>query len=109
MVAVDEFTAPLAHETIGPRGGIGMHATADAVGRFIDAARQTGVLQRQSCSEAGNSGSDDSDPGHATSPSEVNERCRNIPKRIWRTITAPHTGPRAAAGWWCYPAPHAQA
>jgi hypothetical protein len=70
MVAVDELTAPFAHETIEPCG-IGVHATADADGRFIDAARETGVLQGQSRSEAGNSGSNDSDARHATSPSAV--------------------------------------
>src|SRR5438067_10585497 len=36
MVAVDEFTAPLAHHPVRPGGGIGVHATADAVGRFVD-------------------------------------------------------------------------
>src|SRR6266496_3493837 len=38
MVAVDEFAAPLADHAVGPGGGIGVHATADAVGRFVDIA-----------------------------------------------------------------------
>src|SRR5205807_9505496 len=34
MGAVDEFTASLADHSVGPGGGIGVYATADAVGRF---------------------------------------------------------------------------
>src|SRR5262249_21433918 len=84
MVAVDELATPLAHETIGPGGGIGVHATSDAVGRFIDAARETGVLQRQSRSEAGNSGSDDSDAGHASSPGRTIASCStDRTLRLW--------------------------
>ncbi len=67
MVAVDEFTAPLANHIVRP-GGIGVHATADAVGRFIDAARETGVLQGESCVESRNSCSHNSDPWHCSSP-----------------------------------------
>jgi hypothetical protein len=41
-----------------------VHATADAVGRFIDTARETGVLQGESCIESRNSCAYDSDPRH---------------------------------------------
>ena len=74
MVAVDELAAPLADHTILPGDGIGVHATADAVGRFIDAARETGILQGQSRIESRNSCSDDSDPGHGSSPIESTRR-----------------------------------
>src|SRR6266567_7332675 len=75
VVAVDEFTAPLANHTIRPGGGIGVHATADAVGRFIDTARETGVLQGESCVESRNSCTHNSDPWHCSSPLQVN---RNV-------------------------------
>src|SRR2546421_1256148 len=68
MVAVDEFPAPLADHPVGPGGAIGVHATADAVGRFVDTARETSVLQGKSCVESSDSRADDSDPGHSSSP-----------------------------------------
>src|SRR6266852_2032754 len=74
MVAVDEFTAPLAYHTVRPGGGIGVHATADAVGRFIDTARETGVLQGESCVESRDSRTDDSDSRHGSSPIESTRR-----------------------------------
>jgi hypothetical protein len=71
MVAVDEFTVLLAHHTVRPGGGIGVHATADVVGRFVDTARETGVLQGESCVESRDSRTDDSDPGHGSSPLQI--------------------------------------
>src|SRR5947209_6370195 len=54
MVAVDEFPAPLADHTIRPGGGIRVHTTADVVGRFVDTARETCILQGESCVESRN-------------------------------------------------------
>src|SRR5436305_3954477 len=78
MVAVDEFTALLAHQPIRPCGGIGVHAAADAVRRFVNTARETGVLQGESCVESRYSRSDDSDLSHGSSPLEAHKRWMNI-------------------------------
>src|SRR5207248_5514606 len=68
MVAVDEFTAPLADHPICPGRSIRVHATTNAVGRFVDTARETGVLQGEGCVESRDSCTHDSDPGHGSSP-----------------------------------------
>src|SRR5260370_37154082 len=68
MLSVNEFPTPLADHPIRPGQGIRAHATADAMGRFVDGTRETGVLQGESCVESRNSRSDDSDVGHVSSP-----------------------------------------
>src|SRR5712691_5073703 len=49
------------------------HATADAIGRFVEGTRETGVLQGGSCVESRNSCSDDSDLGHVSSPLQAHK------------------------------------
>src|SRR6266516_3149121 len=71
MVSINEFPTPLADHPIRPGHGIRVHATADAIGRFVDATRETGVLQGESCVESRNSRSDDSDLGHVSPPLRV--------------------------------------
>src|SRR5258708_30097588 len=71
MVSVNEFPTPLADHPIYPGHGIRVHATADALGRFVDGTRETGVLQSDSCVESRNSRYDDSALGHVSSPLQV--------------------------------------
>src|SRR5258708_23773234 len=68
VVVVDEFAAPLAHRPIPPGQGIGVHATADAVRRFVDAGRETGVLQGKRGVESRDSRAHDGNPWHCWFP-----------------------------------------
>ena len=71
VIAVDEFTAPFAGYPISPGRCIRVHTTTNAVGRFIDAARETGVLQGQGGVESRNTSADDSNLGHCSAPVEI--------------------------------------
>src|SRR5258708_32562282 len=64
MVVVDEFAAPLADRPIPPGQGIGGHATADAFSRFVDAGRETGVLQGKRAVESRDSRAHECDTRH---------------------------------------------
>src|SRR5258708_28579820 len=81
MVAVDEFPTPLAAHPIRPGHHIRVHATADAMGCFVDGTRETGVLQGESCAESRNSRADDSDVGHVSSPLEAHKSWMHIQTR----------------------------
>ena len=68
MVAINKFTAPLADHAIGPRRGIGVHATTDAVRRLVEAARKTGILQGKGGVESCNTCTNNSNTGHDIIP-----------------------------------------
>src|SRR5712692_1956931 len=73
---------------IRPGHGIRVHATADAMGRFVDGTRETGVLQGESCVESRNSRSDDSDLGHVSSPLQVTRAgCTSDTKTLSLVLT----------------------
>ncbi len=78
MPSVNEFPTPLADHPIRPGQGIRVHATADAMGRFVDGTRETGVLQGESGVESRNSRSDDGDVCHVSSPLEAHKSWMHI-------------------------------
>src|SRR5260370_3686449 len=52
MVSVNEFPTPLANHPIRTGHGIREHATTDAMRRFVDGTRASGLLQVESCVES---------------------------------------------------------
>jgi hypothetical protein len=61
MIRVDQFAAVFADLTVAPERGFGVHATADAMLRFVDRRPQAAVAQHERGGEAGDSRADDRD------------------------------------------------
>jgi hypothetical protein len=76
MVRIDQFAAVLADLTVPPELGFGMHASADAMLRFVDRRTHAAVAENERCGEAGDPRTDDRDARRARGRPARNPRRR---------------------------------